>query len=281
MPTFQNKIDSHQHFWNTKRLDYPWMPPPPSVLQRNYLPAELEPLLKANDIDGTVLVQAHQSVKEANFLLDIAEANDFVAGVVAWVDLTSPDVGDVLDELMKRPKLVSIRHQVENDPDVAWLSREESVRGLREVAERELCYDLLVKPPHLKYVPALAEKIPELRMVVNHIAKPLIAEDIMEPWADEIAAVAKIPGVYCKVSGMVTEADHESWSVEGLKPYINHIVDIFGINRLMFGSDWPVCLLAATYEQVVGAVLEAMEPLSEEHTAKFMGGNATDFYRLS
>lgn len=273
-------IDSHQHFWDTTKLDYPWMPPPPSVLQRNYLPEDLEPLLAANGVDATVLVQAHQSVEEANFLLDIAEATDFVAGVVAWVDLKSPDVGVVLDELMRRPKLVSIRHQVEDDPDVAWLSREDSIRGLREVAARGLRYDLLVKPPHLKYVVPLAEQVPDLRMVINHIAKPLIAQGVVEPWASEMAAIAEIPSIYCKVSGMVTEASHSDWSVEDLRPYVNHIVEIFGIDRIMFGSDWPVCLLAATYEQVMEAALVAVGPLTDEDKAKFMGGNAADFYGL-
>lgn len=274
-------IDSHHHFWDTTKLDYPWMPPPPSVLQRNYLPEDLQPLLAVNGVEATILVQAHQSVEEANFLLDIAAANDFVAGVVAWVDLTSPNVGDVLDELMKRPKLVSIRHQVEDDPDVAWLSREDSIRGLREVAERGLRFDLLVKPPHLKYVVPLAELVPDLRMVVNHIAKPLIAQGVMEPWASEMSAIAEIPSIFCKVSGMVTEASHQNWSVEDLKPYANHIVDTFGVDRIMFGSDWPVCLLAATYEQVVEAALEAVGPLSDKDKAKFRGGNAADFYGLS
>ena len=142
-------------------------------------------------------------------------------------------------------------------------------------------YDLLVKPPHLKYVPPLAEKVPELRMVVNHIAKPHISQGIMEPWAKELAAIAEIPSIYCKVSGMVTEADHQSWSVEDLKPYVRHIVEIFGIDRLMFGSDWPVCLLAATYDQVMNAALEAVGPLSDADTAKLMGGNASEFYGLA
>ena len=275
------RIDSHQHFWDIARLDYPWMPAPPSVLRRNYLPGDLAQLLTRNEIDATVLVQAHQSVEEANFLLDIAEDTDFVAGVVAWVDLTSPDVGDVLDELMKRGKLVSIRHQVEDEPDVAWLSRENSIRGLREVAARGLRYDLLLKAPHLKYVPQLAERVPDLRMVVNHIGKPLISQGIKEPWAADMAAIAEITSIFCKVSGMVTEADHRSWSVGDLKPYVHHIVEIFGIDRLMFGSDWPVCLLAAGYDQVLCAALEAIGPLSDEDAAKFMGGNASAFYGLS
>lgn len=273
-------IDSHHHFWDLDKFEYKWIPPPPNVLQHTYLPEDFAPLLEKTGVNRTVLVQAHQSVEEANFLLDIADATDFVAGVVAWVDLTSPDVGSVLDELMKRPKLVSIRHQVEDDPDVAWLSRESSIRGLREVAARGIRYDLLVKPPHLKYVPPLAGKIPDLKLVVNHIAKPLIAQGIKEPWASEIAEIAAIPGIYCKVSGIVTEANHSTWTVEDLKPYVAHIAEQFGLDRLMWGSDWPVCLLASTYEGVFNTYQEAIGPISQEEKAKLMGKNAADFYGL-
>ncbi len=274
------KIDSHHHFWDLSEFDYEWMPPPPNVLRRSYLPKDLRPLLQATGVDKTIIVQAHKSVAEANFLLDLADAGDFVAGVVAWVDLTKPDVGDVLDELMERPKLVGIRHQVEDDPDDEWLTRDDSIRGLREVAARGLAYDVLVKPRHLKYVPAVAKKIPDLRMVVDHIAKPFIADGVMEPWAADIAAVAEITGVYCKVSGMVTEAHPAGWTVEDLKPYVAHVLDSFGIDRLMWGSDWPVCLLAASYERVFAVAQDAIGPLSESERAKFMGGNAKAFYRL-
>jgi L-fuconolactonase len=274
-------VDSHHHFWDLGRFDYYWMPPPPNVLRRNYLPEDLKPLLRQTGVDRTVLVQAHKSVDEANFLLDIAGATDFVAGVVAWVELTTPNAGRMLDDLMKRPKLVGIRHQVEDDPDEAWLSRDASIRGLKEVAARGLRYDLLVKPPHLKYVPPLVEKVPGLKMVVDHIAKPLIAQGVMEPWATDMAAVADIPGIYCKLSGMVTEADHTRWKVDDLKPYVAHIVEQFGFDRLMFGSDWPVCLLAASYEQVFRSTLEAAGPVSEKDRARLLGQNAIAFYGLN
>ena len=274
-------VDSHHHFWDLERFEYGWIPPAPSVLRRNYLPEDLAPVLDRNGVTNTVLVQAHQSVQEARFLLDLAEANEFVAGVVAWVDLTSPEVGDTLDELRQRDKLVGIRHQVEGDPDDAWLTRDAAVRGLKEVADRGLAYDVLVKPRHLKYVPGLAERVPNLRMVVDHIAKPLIREGAMEPWASDIAEVASIPGVYCKVSGMVTEADHTRWSVEDLKPYMSHIVERFGLDRLMWGSDWPVCLLASSYDGVLQAALEAVGPLSDKDRAKLFGRNAVEFYRLT
>ena len=256
------------------------MPPGESVVRRNYLPPDLDPLLQASGVTGTVLVQAHQSLEEANFLLQIAEATDFVAGVVAWIDLQAPWAGEVLDRLMQRPKLVGIRHQVEDDPDDEWLIRDESVRGLRRLAQRGLAYDLLVKPRHLSTIPVLAERVPDLRMVVDHIAKPMIADGAFEPWARDIAAVAEIPGIYCKVSGMVTEADHSTWSVDDLRPYVAHVVEAFGLERLMWGSDWPVCLLAASYEGVLEAALEAIGPLTLDQRAGFLGGNAIRFYGL-
>lgn len=289
-------VDSHHHFWDLSRFDYYWMPPGPNVLRRNYLPDDMKPLLERTGVSRTVLVQAHLSVDEARFLLDIAEGSDFVAGVVAWVDLTSRNVGNVLDELVRHhplstrmergtggevsSPLVGIRHQVEDDPDEAWLSRPTAIRGLKEVAARGLTYDLLVRPQHLKYVPPLAEKVPGLRMVVDHIAKPPIATGEMEPWATDIAAVAAIPSIYCKVSGMVTEADHTRWKVEDLKPYVARVVELFGFDRLMWGSDWPVCLLAASYERVLSSTLEALGPISQDDMAKFLGRNAKEFYRL-
>ena len=273
-------VDSHHHFWDLGRFEYPWMPQGPSVLRRDYFPEDLAPLLQRNGISRTVVVQAIGDAGETTFLLDLAEANDFVAGVVAWIDLTSPDAGKILDDLMKRRRIVGIRHQIHDEADDAWMIREDVIRGLRELERRELAYDLLVRPQHLKYVPALADKVPSLRMVVDHIAKPLIAQRSMDPWAEDIAQVAAIPGIYCKVSGMVTEADHAHWSPDDLKPYVSHVVEQFGLNRVMWGSDWPVCQLAATYEEVLVAALQAVGAVSDEEKARFLGGNAVEFYRL-
>ena len=273
-------VDSHHHFWDLGRLDYSWMPPGDRVLARNYLPSDLAPRLERSGVSATALVQATHSPEEAGFLLDLAESTDFVAGVVAWVDLTSPDVGETLDQLQRRPRLVGVRHQVHDEPDDAWLARSDVVRGLKELARRGLAYDLLLRPQHLKYVPPLVEQVPDLRLVVDHIAKPLIASGTMEPWATDLAAVAAIPGVYCKLSGMVTEADHSDWSVDDLEPYVAHVVDQFGFDRLMWGSDWPVCLLAAGYDQVLRAAVEAVGPMSDEQRAGLMGRNAVEFYRL-
>ncbi len=273
-------VDSHHHFWDLERFDFEWMPPEPSVLRRSYLPRDPGPVLERNGVERTVVVQAHASVEEAEFLLALATGADFVAGVVAWVDLSSPNVGASLDRLGRMGPLVGIRHVVETDPDEAWLSRDASTRGLREVARRGLAYDLLVRPQHLKHVPRLAERVPELRMVVDHIAKPLIASGEIEPWASDIAAVAAIPGVYCKVSGMVTEADHSGWTVDDLRPYVAHVVERFGFGRLMWGSDWPVCLLASNYEDVRLAAIDSLGPMTNEDRDGVLGRNAAAFYRL-
>ena len=273
-------IDSHHHFWDISRLDYPWMPPGPSVVRRNYLPHDLKPLIGEVGIQKTVLVQAQQSLKEANFLLDIAGSNDFVAGVVAWADVQSSTVGDDLDALMKCDKLVGIRHQVEDDPDDDWLIQDATIRGLREIASHGLAYDMLVRPRHMKHVPTVAERVPGLRIVIDHIAKPLIAQRIIGPWDALMKEIADVPDIYCKVSGMVTEADHSDWKVTDLIPYVSHVREVFGMERLMFGSDWPVCLFAASYKQVVDAAIEAIGPMTADERAGFMGGNAARFYKL-
>ena len=273
-------VDSHLHFWNLDRLEYVWLPPAPSVLLRSYLPETMAPLLQSSGISKTVLVQAHQSIEEAHWMLEIAETVDFVAGVVAWADLTSPSLGRDLDSLQARQGLVSIRHQVEEEPDETWLIRPDVIAGLKEVARHDLAYDLLVKGPHIKYVPEVAEKVPDLRMVVDHIAKPPIAAGEIEPWATHITEVAAIPGVYCKISGMVTEADHDDWSVGDLKPYVSHVAEQFGLGRLMWGSDWPVCLLASSYPDVLTSALDSIGNLSPEQRKTFLAQNAVDFYRL-
>ena len=273
-------VDSHHHFWSLDRLEYGWMPPGPNVLRHNFLPETMAPCLEEAGVSKTVLVQAHQSIEEAHWLLEIAEVMDFVAGVVAWADLTNPALGRDLDSIQAKKGLVGIRHQVEEEPDEAWLVRPDVIEGLKEVARHGLAYDLLVKGPHIKYVPEVAEKVPDLRMVVDHIAKPLIAAGEMDPWATHMADVAAIPGVYCKVSGMVTEADHIHWTVDDLVPYVAHVIEQFGFDRIMWGSDWPVCLLASSYANVLDAAMQAVGDLTPDQRQRFLAQNAVDFYGL-
>ena len=273
-------IDSHHHFWDVGKLDYTWMPPGDSVLRRNYLPEHLAPVLNQAGIDKTVIVQAHQSIEETKWLLDLAENSEFVAGVVGWVDLTAPDVGHTLDELQANPWFKGVRHIWHDETEDDWLARPEPVNGLREVAARGLAYDFLVRPQHLKYVPEIMDKVPDLRSVIDHIAKPLIAEKVIEPWLEDLREVANIPGMMCKVSGMVTEADMSTWSSDDLAPYVAHVLGMFGYDRIMYGSDWPVCLQAGSYQQVFGAAKTTLSSLTSEESQAAFGKNAARFYKL-
>jgi L-fuconolactonase len=275
-------VDSHQHFWQLSRFTYPWMPPGDNPLRHDYLPQDLRLLLDATGIARSVAVQADNSVAEARWLLDLADEHLWIAGVVGWVDLTAPDVGETLAELRAQPKLVGVRHIVEDEPDDRWLLREDVLRGLGEVARHDLAYDLLLRPRHIACVRPIVERLPQLRLVVDHIAKPFIREGRREPWATEMADIARVPHLYCKVSGMVTEADHARWTWQDLRWYVGHVLEHFGEDRLMFGSDWPVCLLAAPYERVVEALRECLRSLgvSAAGEAKIFGANAARFYRL-
>ncbi|HIJ64574.1 MAG TPA: amidohydrolase family protein [Candidatus Hydrogenedentes bacterium] len=273
-------IDSHQHFWDINRFSYRWMPPGPSILRRDYLPKDLEPLLREHGVAATVLVEAHNSVEETRFLLGLADCYDFIAGVVGWVDLQAHSVEAALEEVAAHPRLVGIRHQVESSPDDKWLVREASIRGLRAVAAAGLAYDLIVFPRHLETIARMAEQVPGLRMVLDHLGKPDIAEDAFAEWADWIRLIARFPNIWCKVSGMVTEADHANWNVEQLKPYVACVREAFGIERLMWGSDWPVCRKAAPYGDVLCSAIEAMGEMTESERRLFLSENAKRFYRL-
>ncbi|MBZ5595789.1 MAG: amidohydrolase family protein [Acidobacteriia bacterium] len=274
------RIDAHQHFWDVDRFQYPWMPSGASPLRRNFLPQHLEPILKRNRFEGSVIVQANIILDETRWLLDLASAHEFIRGVVGWADLTDPRLGAALDEFQRHPKFKGVRHLVHDEPDVNWLHREDVLGGLRELARRHIPYDLLVRPQHLKLVPRLAEKAPDLFMVIDHIAKPPIAAQQMDGWAEDMAAAAKIPNVYCKLSGMITEADPRAWKAEHLRPYVTHVMQLFGPDRLMFGSDWPVCTLAGTWKEVLAAFTQAMGPQPIEARDKLLGGTAQKFYRL-
>jgi len=274
-------IDAHQHFWDPGRLTYPWMRGEAvAPLCRPFLPGDLEPILRDAGVDRTVVVQAQSSLDETRWLLDLADANAFIAGVVGWVDLTSCDLPGVLDELEKGPKFKGVRHQAEDEPD-GWLNRPDVLGGLGELARRGIPYDLLVRPGHLRSVRVIADRLPELRMVVDHMAKPRIASRRMDPWAGDLAQVAGIPAVSCKLSGMITEADWKAWTPGDLKPYIDHVVEQFGFDRVMFGSDWPVCVLAGTYARVLEALNDCLGEISASDRAKVFGENARAFYKLT
>ncbi|MDQ2901099.1 MAG: amidohydrolase family protein [Acidobacteriota bacterium] len=274
------RIDAHQHFWELDRFTYAWMPPPPSCLRRNFLPEDLEPILAERRFDGTVLVQAHTHLDETRWFLELASQYAFIKGVVGWADLPGSNLGKALDEFQQHRKFKGIRHPVHDEADDEWLLRPNVLAGLKELARRGIPYDLLLRPQHLRLVPRVAEAVPDLRMVIDHIAKPLIAEHLMDGWARDMESAAAIPQVYCKISGMITEADHSWWSAEDLRPYVAHVLAVFGPDRLMFGSDWPVCLLAGSWKRVLAAFTQAVGPLPGPVRDKLLGDTARSFYKL-
>jgi L-fuconolactonase len=236
--------------------------------------------LRENGVAQTVLVQASNSVAETRWLLSLAEQHPFIAGVVGWVDLAGQDCDRQLEELTAYPKFKGVRHLVESEPDDGWLTQATVLRGLRALSSRGLSYDLLVHTRHLRHVKALIESCPELRLVVDHLAKPPVKSGERQEWERALREVAAFENVSCKLSGLVTEADHASWRTEELRPYVECALTLFGPRRLMFGSDWPVCLLAASYAQVLESFQRLLEDLSEDEKACIMGANATEVYRL-
>lgn len=277
------RIDAHHHFLTHGRFDYPWLGAGLEALKRDFTLDDLRPCLREHEVDQTVLVQTIKSVDETRHFLQLAATEPEIAGVVGWVDLTDPDVGRTLDELQPLGPLVGIRHQVHDEPDIGWLDREDVRRGLAQLVSRRLVYDLLIRPEHLTASLQLARDLPDLSLVVDHIAKPDIKQRGWDAWATGLAELARYKNVACKLSGMITEADWDHWQPEDLQPYVRHAVESFAADRLMFGSDWPVCLLAGSYERVVNATEAALGPLdlTPQQRTEIFGDTATRVYRLN
>ena len=274
-------IDSHQHFWQVGRFDYPWMSSDLGVLYRDYLPNDLAPIIQKNGVDKTVLVQASNSVAESRWLLELANANDFIAGVVGWVDLTSPDINTQLDELCADQKFKGVRHLVESESDDAWLIQPAVLSGLKQISARGLSYDLLVHTRHLKHIPLVAESCPGLALVIDHLAKPPIARNEIREWSEALQPLARYPNISCKLSGLVTEASWQSWQTDDLRPFVDLALEYFGPDRMMFCSYYPVCLLAASYDHVLDSFQQILESLSDSDRDKIFSQNAAKFYRLN
>jgi L-fuconolactonase len=273
-------VDSHQHFWQVGRFDYPWMSPELGILYQDFLPSQLEPMLQQCGVAKTVLVQASNSLAETHWLLSLADSYPFIAGVVGWVDLTDPGIGEELSVLTGNPKFKGVRHLVESEPAEDWLAQPSVLQGLRALADYGVSYDLLVHTRHLKHARTVAESCPELHLVIDHMGKPPIRSGEVREWAQEIKAVAIYPNVYCKLSGLVTEANLTSWRPGDLWPFVERALEYFGPSRMMFGSDWPVCLLAASYDQVWESFHLLLAGLSKTERNAVFGENATEFYRL-
>ena len=274
------KLDAHQHFWQLQKFNYPWLTPSNEVLYRDFDPADLQPHLAECGVDGTIAVQATHSQAETEWLLSLTHQNSFIKGVVGWLDLNGPDLEQSLADLVAKGPLVGLRHQVHDESDPAWLLQERVIRGLELVARQGLVYDLLVRPAHLPHLPALFEAVPTGRWVIDHLAKPEIKNHHLEPWLTGMRQAAQYPNVYCKLSGMITEADQSNWSIEDLRIYFESVLELFGPSRLLFGSDWPVCLLAGSYSQVNGLVEQLLQTLSPAEEAAIWSGTASRVYGI-
>jgi L-fuconolactonase len=275
------RIDAHQHFWRYSPAEYPWIGAGMERLARDHLPADLAPLAKAAGIGGTVAVQARQSLAETRWLLELADASPLVRGVVGWVDLRSPEVAADLAALGGRPRLVGVRHVVQDEPDPRFLLGADFLRGLGLLHQHGLTYDLLLYPPQLPAAVELAARLPDQPFVLDHLAKPRVKTGGLDPWRHDVAALARRPNVWCKVSGLVTEAAWRRWTRAEFAPYLDVALAAFGPGRLMFGSDWPVCLLAADYPDVVGIAEDFFARLPAAERAAIFGGNAVRFYGLA
>ncbi len=272
------RVDAHQHFWKYSPTEYAWISDQMAVLKRDYLPQDLKPLLAAQDFDGSIAVQARQDVEETRWLLELAETNEIVKGVVGWVDLRSPELTAQLESFAPHPKFVGVRHILQDEADDEFMLRAEFRRGISRLQEYGLSYDLLLYPRHLPIAVKLVKEFPEQRFVLDHIAKPFIRDGVIEPWNRHIRELSKFENVWCKVSGMVTEARWGQWGIEDFRPYLDTVFEAFGSGRIMIGSDWPVCTLSAPYAETMRIVRDYVGRTQQEDDV--LGHNCLRFYGL-
>ncbi|MFC4096926.1 amidohydrolase family protein [Euzebyella saccharophila] len=273
-------IDSHQHFWVYDERKHAWIDDQMAIIRRDFLPQDLKPVYDNHGVDGCVAVQADQTLEETEFLLKIANENDFVKGVVGWVDLRSPNLSEQLEKYQENTDLKGWRHIVQGEADHNFLLRNSFLSGISLLEKYNHTYDILVFPHQLGAVLEFVKKFPNQPFVIDHIAKPYIKDGFFDGWSVLITEIAKHENVFCKISGMITEADYENWSRDEIFPYMSLILEAFGPNRVMYGSDWPVCLVAGTYPQVKNLVKEFIQDLSTIEQEKIMGKNAIAFYNL-
>ncbi|PAD78627.1 amidohydrolase family protein [Paenibacillus campinasensis] len=277
------RIDAHQHFWKIERNDYGWITPEIPVLYRDYLPSDLRPHLQRHGIGQTILVQAAPTIEETEYILKLSETADFVAGVVGWLDLENPAFMEQFRRFNRHPKFIGFRVMIQDMADPNVILSPTWIEALSYFAEQDVPVDLLVLADQLPQLAQLLERVPRLRGVVDHLAKPPIASGIMEPWRSHMAEIAQYPNIFCKLSGMVTEADRQGWRKDDFAAYVREALDLFGPERVMFGSDWPVCLLAATYDDVVDVLQHALRDrqLPPAAIEAVFGANAAKFYKLN
>jgi L-fuconolactonase len=273
-------IDAHHHFWKYTPEEYGWITDGMSVLRRDYLPAELRREAALAGIDGVISVQARQTLEETDWLLKLAEENDFICGVVGWVPLISNTVRDDLARYANRPKLKAVRHVLQDEPDDNYMLRDDFDRGIVLLKEAGLRYDILIFERHLPQVIKLVDRHPGTTFILDHVAKPRIRENQLSPWRENLRELGRRPNVYCKVSGMVTEANHANWTAQQLRPYFDAALEAFGSRRLMFGSDWPVCLLACGYRRWFQIVREFASKLTQDEQDRLFEQTAIEAYGL-
>ena len=275
------KIDAHQHFWIYNPVRDSWIDESMIVLRRNFLPEDLYPVVKEQNINGTIAVQADQSEEETNFLLKLANENEWIVGVIGWVDLMSNDIEKRLEHFSSYKKLKGFRHIIQAEPDNNFMLNEKFQNGINCLRHYNFTYDILIYPRHLPAAIKLSGKYPEQKFILDHIAKPHIKKNETEPWASLIKELAQNKNVFCKISGIITEADHKNWKPKDIYPYLDIVFDYFGYDRILFGSDWPVCLLAGSYEQVKNLVEEYTGRIPPENKDKIFGNNAQLFYNIN
>lgn len=274
------RIDSHQHFWAYDPVEFGWIDDAMKVIRRDFLPEHLRAEIAGARVDGVVSIQARQNLAETEWLLELAAKNDFIRGVAGWVELVSPGVGVQLEHFSANPKLKSVRHVIQGEPDENFILRADFNRGIRELEKFGLAYDILIFERHLPPAIQFVDAHPNQVFILDHLAKPRIKDGVFEPWNKNLRELAKRPNVYCKVSGMVTEADYALWKEAQLKPYFDTVLEAFGPHRLMFGSDWPVCLVACSYARWQGLVSRWIEKLSQTEQSRILGGTAMEAYNL-
>jgi len=276
------RIDAHQHFWSYNMDEYGWIGDNMALLKRDFLPPDLKSELVNAGFDGSVAVQARQTIEETRWLLQLSEKFDFIKGVVGWVDLRSEDnLRRQLDEFCKSEKFAGVRHVVHDEPEDNFMLHDEFLKGISILKEYDLTYDLLLFPKHLPVARVVVEMFPGQKFVIDHLSKPLIKNHILDPWAEDIMAIAEFRNVYCKLSGMVTEADWERWKPDDFHPYLDVVFNAFGTDRVMAGSDWPVCLAAGSYKDVIAIIVKYIAGFPMEVQEQILGSNCSEFYNLN
>ncbi len=275
------RIDSHQHLWHYSPTEHTWMSDEMSALKRDFLPADLKPLLEALNFDGCVAVQARQSLEETRWLLELAEQNDWIKAVVGWVDLRSEDLPRQLEHFARHPKFAGVRHVLHDEPDDEFMLRPDFRRGISQLREHNLTYDLLLFPKHLPIALKLVQEFPRQQFILDHIAKPHIREGVVSPWDRYLQELAGFENVACKLSGMVTEAKWTQWTPADFHPYLDTVFEAFGPNRLMIGSDWPVCTLSGDYTSTMNIVIDYVKQFPANAQANILGENCARIYQVS